>query len=253
MHHNQAIILNDRGYRESDKLINFYTEDFGKKEILAAGTRKIGSKLNPHLQYFAILDISFTKGKKIDRLTNAFLKINYFKVKCSLKAIKDGKFCLEVVHQLTKSYHPDKQIFNLLMNLFELLNNYCAIQSRNLLVSAFLIKLLSFLGYAPELHICLKCKNKVFKNGNFFSFKKGGLVCDKCHKNDDLSQAISVESIKILRLFLSEDLDVYKKIKIPNDISEELNKITINFLFFHLDPPAKILLKQNLGGQANKI
>jgi len=238
MDHTQAIILSIKNFRENDKIINFYTKDFGKKEILATGSRKINSKLNPHLQYFAVLEISFIKGRNLDRLTNANLKINYSQIKLSLKAIALGEFCLETVNQLTKSSHPDKKIFDLLTALFDLLSNNSIIeQKKSLLVSAFLVKLLSFLGYTPELYICLKCKNKIIEQGIFFSFKKGGSICPNCHQENSLEQPISAEAIKILRLFLSEKLDIIRRIKLAKRILTEVNKITINFLKFHLDRP----------------
>ncbi|TSC95930.1 MAG: DNA repair protein RecO (recombination protein O) [Parcubacteria group bacterium Athens1014_10] len=240
MHHSKAIILSNYNFKENDKIINFYTRDFGKKELLAIGARKINSKLNPHLQYFTVLEICFVKGRNLDRLTSASIKENYFKINSSLKAIALGNFCLGVIDQLIKSSHPDESIFDLITELFELLNKDLKKNHlEDLLISIFLMRFLSFLGYAPELYICLKCKNKAGKEGNFFSFKRGGLVCAKCHQEDGASQAISAEAIKILRLFLSEELEVAEKIKAPKEILRQVNKITINFLAFHLEPTAK--------------
>lgn len=244
MHYTQAVILKQRNFKENDKIVSFYTKNFGKTEILAKSSRKISSKLNPHLQEFALLEIGFVKGRNLDRLTSAVISRSYSEIKTSFKTIMLGKFCLETIDGLTKPFHSDKRIFNLLIDLFGniAIKSGASFETRTffdrgagglVIGSAFLIKLLSFLGYEPELRLCLKCGNKIKEEKNYFDFKKGGLICPKCHKKNELALPISVEGIKLLRLFLSKELKIVKKIKAGEEILMEASEIIASFLKFH--------------------
>jgi len=239
MHHTEAIILSQKNIRENDKIISFYTKDFGKVEILARGARKIQSKLAGHLQFFALLNIGFAKGKNFNHLTSAILKNNYSGIKISAKQINPGMFCLKTVNLLIKPFRPDVKIFNLLEKLFELLNA----DYNSLTAQFFVIKLLAYLGYAPELYLCVNCKNKIKEEENFFNFNKGGLICPKCHKNSLEEVSISPQSIKILRLFLKENLEVIRKlIKVESSL-KEVEKIVLKFLQYHFSPVESPLQK----------
>lgn len=234
MYHTKAIILSIHNFRENDKIINFYTKDFGKKEIIATGTRKINSKLNPHLQYFAALEISCAKGKNLDRLTYASLKNNYSNIKSSIEAISSGKFCLEILDNFIKSSHADEKIFNLLIEFFSFLDaNIKISQLKGLLISVFLLKISSVMGYAPELYSCLKCKNKIKEEKNYFNFRKGGVICPKCHQEDLAEVGVFPKVIKYLRLFLNEDMEIIKKIKSAESSLKEVERIIMKFLEFH--------------------
>ncbi len=70
MFHTRAIILSTKPYREHDELISFFTERFGKRVILARGTRKQTSKLAASLHGLNVGQCSFVEGKRYPVLTS---------------------------------------------------------------------------------------------------------------------------------------------------------------------------------------
>lgn len=66
-----AIVLASRDEREADRVITFYTRDFGKIKTFARGIRLIKSKLRGHIVSGALLRIAFVEGKEFYHLVDA--------------------------------------------------------------------------------------------------------------------------------------------------------------------------------------
>lgn len=66
-----AIVLSARDEREADRVITFYTKDFGKIKTFARGIRLMKSKLRGHIVPGALLRIAFVEGKESYHLVDA--------------------------------------------------------------------------------------------------------------------------------------------------------------------------------------
>lgn len=218
-----GIILKRENFRENDRLITIYTRDYGKIETIACGTRKIKSKLAGHLEPFTLVDLIIVKGKNFDRIIGGKTINSFCNLKFDLTKIKQGTQILKTVDAMTKVHFKDEKIFRLLRKALEIIEKEHD-EKINLWhnVYFFIFHLLSILGYKPELYQCLHCKTKIKPNGNVFSLKFGGLLCQKCKKIDLNSLNISTNAIKILRLMLNEK--EFKKIKIDLNLFQEVKK-----------------------------
>ena len=66
-----ALVLALRDEREADRVITFYTRDFGKIKAFARGIRLMKSKLRGHIVLGALLRIAFVEGKESYHLVDA--------------------------------------------------------------------------------------------------------------------------------------------------------------------------------------
>ena len=64
IHETEAIVLSSRPVGEADKIIRFYTKDFGSIAVVAKGVRLEKSKLRSSLDIFMHARISFVVGKE---------------------------------------------------------------------------------------------------------------------------------------------------------------------------------------------
>ncbi|MEK7480514.1 MAG: recombination protein O N-terminal domain-containing protein [Patescibacteria group bacterium] len=71
-----AIVLTMRDEREADRIITFYTRDFGKIKTLARGVRHIKSKLRGHIVPGALVRIAFVEGKESLHLVDGEILYN---------------------------------------------------------------------------------------------------------------------------------------------------------------------------------
>lgn len=70
----EGIVIKKALYNEHDFLVRILTRDFGKIEVLARGARKPLSKLNQHIDFLDLAEISFVKNGGLPILYDAFAK-----------------------------------------------------------------------------------------------------------------------------------------------------------------------------------
>lgn len=243
--HGQAIILNRSDYRESDSLVTVYTRDFGKLALVARGTKKNKSKLAGHLEPICLSDILIIKGRGFDYVGSALAKNSFLGIKDSLNKLYYAGQTIRWFSRLVKDAVPDERLFLLLSRWLEVLDNYedeqFTKENGELYFTFFALKLLTELGYKPEMYECLNCREAIKPGINYFNLRNGGLVCAACLEKERLSQdlnpaeilTISDNCIKLMRFIMDNKLDVAKKLKLDKKVIKELSILTINFLNFH--------------------
>lgn len=230
----EAIILNSRDYRENDKMVTAYSRQLGKIEILVRSAKKITSKL-AHLTsgLYALSSLVVEPGRNFYHLIGGGAK-KYFKkiVSDSAKNVRTGRI-LNIVDKMTKLEKPDPKSFDLLIKTLEKIDDSPSGKTE-ILIYAFLIKLLSFLGYKPEIKKCLIC-HKATRDKTYFSLNQGGIICENCKNNKKINAAqIAPEILMILQNLLYQNFDSIEKIFFDNRELTTAKKIIDQFLEWHL-------------------
>ena len=228
----QGIIIKRRNFGEADRLLTIYTEKKGKVTAIAKSVRKIKSKLAGHLELFYLSDFMIVEGKNIDTITGAVNIENYCHLRNSLRRSNQAYYMAEIIDKLCGENEVNKPIFNLLKSTMK------KIGDNKLLLSYFSIRALKFLGHKPEINICTYCHKKLSSNNqNYFSNSFGGIICQKCKKEDLNCEKINVDTIKLLRLLLENDIYIIDKLN--NKYSVFLDNLVLNFLEFILEKEIK--------------
>lgn len=191
-----GIALQKKEIRENDRIYVIYTGDLGKIEAVARGSRKILSKLSGHLEPPIFSDLMIAKGKQLDKIAGADEVNAYPKIRADLGRIQLVFSAFNYLNRLTRFNSRDQKIWMLLEKFLEICENVSSdifTEKKEILECAFLIKLLAFLGYRPELKKCIFC-GRNNKNEWFFDFLKGGIFCAECNAKN-LSFKKSQESV----------------------------------------------------------
>ena len=150
----------DRG--EDSRLFTVYTKNFGKVKILGRAIRKIRSKLKSGAEIFCLSEIEFIQGKTHKTLTDAIPIENFSVIRKDLKKLKIIHQIFGVLDDLISKEEKDDEIWRLLSEIFEKLNNpQFKINHLPLLYYYFFWNFVSILGYKPEFHDCTINKAKV--------------------------------------------------------------------------------------------
>jgi DNA repair protein RecO (recombination protein O) len=243
-----AIILNRSDYRENDSLLTVYTKDFGKLSLVARGTKKLSSKLSGHLEPLSLVDILIIKGKGFDYIGSALGRQAFLGIKDDLNKLYFAGFALRSFNLLVRDNQLDERLFFLLQRFLEVVDAYpeddFSRENGELLYVFFALKLLTELGYKPEMHECLSCRDKVKAGKNYFNLKNGGLVCPVCFDKDfSMYQkqgirpaeilTISDNCIKLMRFMMDSKLEDAKKLRLDKKFIKELSILINNFINFH--------------------
>ncbi|MDI7258856.1 MAG: DNA repair protein RecO [Thermodesulfobacteriota bacterium] len=180
-----AIVIRSLNYGESDKIITFFTRDFGKLKGIAKGARRSKKRFQNALGLFSHLRLIFfdREGMGLARAESGDLLHAFPKIREDLKKIYYGNYYLELVNEMAGEREANPEAFDLLLSFLFNLENA---EPREEQVRMFEIRMLSLYGYRPHLIRCDLCKRSWDDLKGvpmaFFSLEKGTLVCDRCSK-----------------------------------------------------------------------
>ncbi|MEE8118605.1 MAG: DNA repair protein RecO [Gammaproteobacteria bacterium] len=141
-----AFLLHGYNYRDSSRLLEFFTKEHGRLTAIAKGARRARSKFKAVLQPFNVLLISWSGGE-LPILTSAEPHGN--QIRLDGKALYSGFYMNELVLRLTAKRDPHPEIFGLLDQALHDLNTH----GSNIALRLFEKGLLEALGYGLNLEL----------------------------------------------------------------------------------------------------
>lgn len=121
-----GIVLKERDYSESSKILDVFTKEYGLIGIISKGSKKVKSGLNAvstRLTYgtFHI----YYKEDKLSTLTSVDVINPFLNIKNNIINISYATYLSELVFQVIKQSYKYEEIFDLLINsLLKINENY---------------------------------------------------------------------------------------------------------------------------------
>ena len=233
----EALIIKRNDWRENDSRVVLYTKKFGKLSLVARGSKKSGSKIAGHIEPISLVDSMILKGKAYDYLGSAICRRSYFNIKSDLNSLYFVGAAFALFDRLVKEEAEDEELFNFLISwLGNIEDNFALSLDKDegeLLYNYFALRLLTILGYKPQLYHCLECHKKIEPGSNYFNLRLGGLICSNCLMINQTkylpNELISVSDncIKLLRIFT--ETTEYQTIKASSVLIRELSRLINDF------------------------
>ncbi|NTW26835.1 MAG: DNA repair protein RecO [Candidatus Moranbacteria bacterium] len=229
-----GIILNKRNVGETDRIYTIYTLEGGKVRSLAKGVRKSQAKLAASLENITLTDITIIKSRGLGKITGSIVENNFSELKKDCDALLETFAGLSIFEKLVDFENPDAKVFSLLKNYLEVVDFIARsgnVEKQLLLRLGFVVKLLDLLGYSMEVDHCVACGKKISEKFPCFSSQHGGALCEDCAKdNAQCSLSVRVNVIKMLRLFLKNNLQALIKIKATQEDCDSVRLVVDDFV-----------------------
>ncbi len=217
----KAIVLSRQPYRENDSRTVVYSLEYGRLELVARGTNAIKSKLAGHIEPFCLSDFMIVRGRHCRYIGAAACRDSFARLKADLTKLETAGIACGIVLQTTREGEADEELFCLLENFLQFLNQHDLMpQAGDLFLHIFILKLLAALGYQPELYACSACGKNLDSASASFDPTRGGLLCTQCVRNKRLT--ISAECVSFLKLIISESFFNLSKIKLSEQAQNEI-------------------------------
>jgi len=159
----QAVVLNSRPHKESDRVVDLYTKNFGRLEAKVIGGRRILSKLAPHLDIFNLVTVRLVEKNRIT-VTDVLTDERFAKNRGNPVFYASGFKILPLIRYLTPVAAPDPHLWHcLLKSLRESESN----------IKTFL----KIFGYDPSHASCDACQKK---SVSAFWMKDQMFFCREC-------------------------------------------------------------------------
>src|ERR1035437_6833932 len=120
----RGLIVSASAYREADKILSIYTEDFGLVSAVAAGVRRSASKLRYHTQDFSVRQFSLVSGRDIWRLVGAEEISGVISLDPTDSSDAPAVYTriLSLIRRLVRGEEKNEQVFLTLFSLYNLLS-----------------------------------------------------------------------------------------------------------------------------------
>ena len=226
----EGIIVSVNDFKESSKILNIFTKEYGVIGVIAKGCKSIKSTLRSvtdRLTYGY-----FYMNYREDKLSvlSSVDVINPFKnIKKDIECISYASYILDLATQVYKQ-NNSSDIYKLLIDsLIKIYELYDPMVITNILE----LKYLDYLGVMPILDRCSVCGSE--KSIATLSSSRGGYICNNCLKNDRM---VSAKTIKLIRMFYYVDISKIEKLDISelckNEINTFLNEYYENYTGLYL-------------------
>ncbi len=252
LHSTKGFVIYAKKMNEADLLLSYITEDYGKITCFANNARKSKKRFLGKLEPAMLTNIKFYEkpGMTLDILYEADILEDYKNLRKNIDVYLFLTKLIEISRVLCQERDANKNIFNLIRNIFTGLNKLEILNfdnGRTTSLNSILLKyeiffisnLLKFTGIYPNFTDCIICGKKNILNDFGFSLKKGGVICSSCadNKNNGFKyleiKKMPVNFINISNLMSESDISIINKLNVKEDILVDCSAFLRDFLTFH--------------------
>lgn len=179
----KAIVLDKTKLKETDLILTLVGESGRQIRAVAKGARKPGSRLAARCELCCEVDVLLAHGRNLDIVSQADLIAAPLGAQPSFELLTAASAVAEVAEKCTYEDAEDPFVYAItravLAHLAAAASDAPVAGSAHLdlLVAAYIFKLLSHVGYRPDYSACVACGDP---SPGYFSAQAGGLLCASC-------------------------------------------------------------------------
>jgi DNA repair protein RecO (recombination protein O) len=232
----EAVIIKRINLGEADRILTLYTPDYGKLKAVAKGTRRTKSKMGGHVELLTQSLLLLARGRNLDIVTQAQTINSFLPLKDNLKHLSYGLYVSELVDSFTEEHIENRDIFTLFLDTLQQLSDA---KNDDTVLRYFELRLLDLSGYRPQLQKCANCDLPIKPVANYFSSSQGGVLCSDCGYQEPLARQLSLNAIKVLRLWQNCDYATASRVNVNPELALELEQTMRDYIKYLLDKQVK--------------
>ncbi len=229
----EILVLKEIRYNDNDKILHALSKNNGKIQIVSRGCRKNKSPLVNISQIMSYSKCQLYVSRDMYILNSGELIDNFYNIRNNITAFLHGTYILELLNYISQENEVNKKAYDMTIRLFQILESVEDDEKKiENIISIYELKLISMLGYRPQIKECILCDEKL-NNKSLYSFniKDGGIQCKNCVNINISGYDISYKNIVLLNNILISKLDDNE---IINAISDNMNFLIKKYLFYHI-------------------
>lgn len=240
-HVTSAIVLRHRPFGESDKIVSFFTEDFGKLTGIAKGAMRSRKRFVNSLEPFALVNLRFQDPPhgNLAFIVAADLVTSFRHLLTSLQRISYASYLVEITAGLTGEREENQEVFHhLRKGLSYLEENETSLR----FLTSFELKLLRLAGYQPVLDRCKRCRKDRRADSVsswHFSPVDGGILCSSCAGARREMFPLGALAVEVLTALQAETGSLPFALSLPRSVIQEIRTAVLRFIQFHMDREIK--------------
>lgn len=235
----EAIILRGIDYGESDRIVTFFTREFGKIRGIAKGAKRSRRRFPNGLDLGYHLHITFVEkeGFELGRVEDSQLIDPFDSISQEVDRFLTACYLLELVSMSVPDREPHPELFQLLRDSMQMLESgEWFPQGRPL----FELKTLFHCGYRPNFEWCGHCQSNLpSMQDRYYSRDKGLVLCEGCSIDLPWVTRLSPETTAILQEGLHAFITQMEKLHFNEKVAEESRRFLDHALALRLLRPLR--------------
>lgn len=221
-----GIILNNYPLGEQDRMVEIFSEDFGRIQGVAKGARSFKNRFGGSLEPFTHCKFNLFKKRNggFYRIESADIVGSFKNIREDLSLLLFTSSMVDTLRKLTPLEDPGRGIFTLLHKSLE---KIAAGGQPDKVLSCYQTRLLYISGVGPRLDSCLKCKIDITKfHKVIISASEGGTVCLSCGAKIAGNYTIATGgTIAVMRCWQSSSISHINRFILGDNTTREMREI----------------------------
>jgi len=229
----QGIILHRREVTESSLILTVFSDGAGKLDLLAKGARRSTSHFLGHLELFSLCHLTYYDNPRrgLNILSECEVIDPLLHLRSTFSSFVTACYFAGLVEMGTGLASSARAVFELLKGA---LCHLASLPDPAAVERYFELHLLSLLGYALQMRVCVCCRKKE-RRLRFFSAHAGGMVCDGCRGGHPGALPISQGTLSTLRYLRATPIRSLARIALTAQQLSEIEKILRRAIVFYLE------------------
>lgn len=233
----KGLVIREQPYKEQDKILTIFTEEEGKIQCIARGVRRQKSGLLASTQIFAYSEFVYYPGKNFGIINQSNLIEAFYPLRNDLTKMALASYLLDLMYNAYEFYQKSPELLKLLLHVLFYISGGKA-KNDLVLVGAFQMKLVSYLGYRPILETCTACQGE--QDLSLFSIENNGVICNGCREpTAGYLYKLSPAMLELLRDFLRQPIKQLKDREIDTAEAIKINDLLDHYIGYCIGKSSK--------------
>jgi DNA repair protein RecO (recombination protein O) len=204
-----GIVIRKIDLNEADRIVTVLTDEFGKIDCIAKGARRLKSKFCGRLELFYQVDLTCFQGRELTNLNEIHL-LSAFPEE---KDVNKHRILFYIAELTNKLIQSDQQIEGAYPLLFDTIQHLKNSDKLEIILHAYLIKLLTLAGFLSPWNKCGICNHPLnLEHLICLSATDAHVVCQDCCSPAD--NPLSIPIIKWVNFMQNYPLSDALKVKV---------------------------------------
>ena len=236
-----AVVLRSRVHGESDKIVTFLTQNWGKITGIAKGAKRSRRRFVNVLEPFTQVHLRFrpSRSEELAFIFSCDLIRSFVRPSRDLQRFALASYVVELIDAMVAGRESGPETYELLLHGLAVLEEQESLSP--LFLPVFELLLLTHTGYGPHLTSCQQCGLSlvVEEKPLPFSSSLGGLLCLNCRGRGGSTLLLSPATLRLLYGLKIGDVDMGLRTMASPRVSREMRALVSSWLSHHLPRPLK--------------
>jgi DNA repair protein RecO (recombination protein O) len=232
-----AVVIRVRDFDEADKVVTLLTREEGKVQAVARGIQRPRKPLFSRRQLFTHFRAQLYHGRNLETLSQLDIVDSFRRLREDLLLMAYASYLCELADELIREKERSETPFLLLLAVLHLLNEGTEPEP---LLRAFQLKLLSMLGFRPNLEDCVSCGGPLPEGQPVrFAPGAGGTFCGKCSPDGEKAVLVSRGALETMKRLLDADIRRTHIIRLSPEVQAEVARSLDEYVTYRVEKRLK--------------